>query len=143
MDQANRLGIGRQIGGYTNIKSHPLQIYAQIKMKIFLLLTVILVLIIMLLVEYGLVNQIYFANYQRKIAIKRIMGRQLWRIHANFAGIWLIIMLLEWCVSTSVYGVKDRLMIIFLAMIILQLMIFTCQAFTADKRISKAIKGED
>ncbi|MDI4585211.1 hypothetical protein FCS82_09205 [Oenococcus sp. UCMA 14587] len=145
-EQAQNRNISRQIGGYLNIRSHALQAYQQVRQHLILLLSILVILILMLLINYILVNQIYFANYERKIAIRRLSGRCLLRIHFFFAIVCLSITVLEGMFATSLYSsYNDRVLIsgVIASMTIFQLLLLIIQALRADHRISQAIKGED
>ncbi|WP_260768988.1 hypothetical protein [Oenococcus oeni] len=145
-EQAQKRHISRQIGGYLNIRSHALQAYQQVRQHLILLLSVLAILILMLFVNYILVNQIYFANYERKIAIRRLSGRYLARIHFLFTLVCLSVTVLEGMFAASIYnGYNNRALIsgVIASMTIFQLLLLIIQALRADHRISQAIKGED
>ncbi|AWW98841.1 hypothetical protein [Oenococcus oeni] len=145
-EQAQKRHISRQIGGYLNIRSHALQAYQQVRQHLVLLLSVLAILILMLFINYILVNQIYFSNYDRKIAIRRLSGRYLARIHFLFTLVCLSVTVLEGMFAASIYnGYNNRALIsgVIASMTIFQLLLLIIQALRADHRISQAIKGED
>ncbi|WP_125763407.1 hypothetical protein [Levilactobacillus mulengensis] len=83
--QLTTLGLYKNIGGYTNIKSYAGKLYQAQREKVFRLTSILALLIALFLFECVLTCALYLGIYQQAHAIRLLAGQSLLKVHYKFA----------------------------------------------------------
>ncbi|WP_062473546.1 hypothetical protein, partial [Levilactobacillus senmaizukei] len=136
------LGMYKQIGAYTNIKSYAGKIYHDQEQKVTRLIVILGLMIGLLVFECFLACSLYFGIYQQAQAVRIFMGQSLVKVHYKFALLLSSLLVGELILMLNLRPGMVIVMEYYIAVLFLSLSILLVKSKLNVANIKNSLRGE-